>query len=500
VGYLVVLTKDIRTGLGTAVQADRDFARLKLARSSCGRILDSKTRNACEAVDNQLHFAQQLGVSPDRVALTFSFSTEAPLDTLRALANPKITAAQAIEVVNTGLTTQALNPALPGHATLYKGTMQVAYYGARPSTANPTAPLTASWHGQSSSALTRFNPIPETTETLSIPLLITVPNTAAMPANGWPVVIFQHGLTRNRLDAIAIADTFADAGYVVASIDLALHGVTDSSNPFFDAPNERTFNLDLVNNATSTAGPDGEIDPTGTHFINLASLRTTRDNLRQSAVDLLTLVRTLPNLNLGTHAAQDIDPTRIHFIGHSLGGIVGGVLLGTASRTEISTGELANAGGEIVRTIFDSPAFGAQLKRILAAQGIQDGTRAFAEYVRDAQGIIDAGDPLNYIAAATQRPLLLLQVSGDQVVLNNATQRLVDTANLPRICDVGDNLSSQGFVSFVAGAHGSLLDPSSNLAVTVEMQTESVVFARSLGRMVRITDPSVVQPDCAMKR
>jgi pimeloyl-ACP methyl ester carboxylesterase len=321
-----------------------------------------------------------------------------------------------------------------------------------------------------------------------------------MPVNGWPVVIFQHGLTRNRLDAIAIADSFADAGYVVASIDLPLHGVTDWSNPFYDAQNERTFNLDLVNNGTSAAGPDGEIDPTGTHFINLASVRTTRDNLRQSAVDLLTLVRTLPNLNLGTPAPADIDPTRIHFIGHSLGGIVGGVLLGTASRTEISTGELANAGGGIVRTIFDSPAFGPQLKGILAAQGIQDGTRAFAEYVRDAQGIIDAGDPINYIAAATQRPLLLLQVLGDQVIPNNATQRLVDTANLPRISAVGDNLSSAGYVSFLAGAHGSILDPSSNLAVTVEMQTESVVFARSLGRVVRITDPSVVQPERAMER
>ncbi len=28
------------------------------------------------------------------------------------------------------------------------------------------------------------------------------------PASGWPVVIFQHGLTRNRMDAVGIADTF----------------------------------------------------------------------------------------------------------------------------------------------------------------------------------------------------------------------------------------------------------------------------------------------------
>ena len=41
---------------------------------------------------------------------------------------------------------------------------------------------------------------------------------------------------------------------------------------------ERTFNVDLVNNTTGAAARDGVIDSSGTHFINLPSPLTSRDN------------------------------------------------------------------------------------------------------------------------------------------------------------------------------------------------------------------------------
>ena len=45
---------------------------------------------------------------------------------------------------------------------------------------------------------------------------------------------------------------------------------------------ERTFNLDLENNSTGAAGADGQIDASGTWFLNWKSLITTRDNLREA--------------------------------------------------------------------------------------------------------------------------------------------------------------------------------------------------------------------------
>jgi pimeloyl-ACP methyl ester carboxylesterase len=533
VGYLVLLTNGIAAADGGAATPDDDYAAIKAALPTCASIANPSLNGICQLTGAHLQIAQALGVNPADVVLSFSFSTQSTRDTMSVLANPAVTTAQPISVQSTGLPTSALNAALPGHATIYAGTLSIPYYSSRPTEANPTAPLTESWHGgpspldASSTLLTRFNPRPVATETVSIPVFLTVPDAAstghgAKPANGWPVVIFQHGLTRNRLDAVAVADTFADAdsdpvtagvqGYVVVSIDLPLHGIggeAAQANPFYDAANERTFNLDLVNNETLAAGPDGKIDGSGTHFVNVPNPLVTRDNLRQGAADLLALTRSLANLDLDGDGTPDIDPTRIHFIGHSLGGIVGGVYLGTAGAPEVRTGELANAGGGVAQTIFDSPAFGPRIIAGLAAQGITQGSTLYAQFIRDAQTIVDAGDPINYIAAAAAtRPTLLLQVVGggalpnppggtspaDQVVVNSATQRLIDAAGIARVSTAGPNAVSVGYVNFLFGDHGSIIDPTSSLATTVEMQTQSVAFASTLGTVVLITNTAVVQP------
>ena len=525
VGYLVVLTNGITTASGAAAVPDTDYANFKTALPTCASITNTSLNGLCKLTGAQLQVAgQALGLNPANVVLSFSFSTQNTQDTMKVLANPAVTTAQPIAVVNTGITTTALNSKLPGHANLYKGTLQVKYYSTRPTASNPTAPLTATWLGgpsaldATSKLLTRFNPVPVPTETITIPVFATVPNAnsrlgALKPAGGWPVVIFQHGLTRNRLDAAGVADSFADAGFVVVSIDLPLHGIggTDAvaANPFYDAAHELTFNLDLVDNSTLASGPDGKIDPSGTHFVNVPNPLVTRDNLRQGAVDLLTLTRSLGSLDLDGVAGGDVNTSKIYFIGHSLGGIVGGVFLGTAGASEVATGELANAGGGIAQTIFDSPAFGPRIKAGLAQQGITEGSTLYAQFIRDAQTAVDAGDPVNYIAAASAaRPLLLLQVVGggtltngstsppDQVVVNSATKRLIDAIGLPRISAPGVNPVSRGYVNFLFGDHGSIIDPTSSLATTAEMQAESISFAASSGAAVAIGAgaPGVVQP------
>jgi pimeloyl-ACP methyl ester carboxylesterase len=412
---------------------------------------------------------------------------------------------------------------LPGHADIYSGVFTIPYYLTRPSSPTDTKPLTQSWQGApsqldpTSRLLTRFNPVPVATETIQIPILVTVPNATSTnpahgvkPAGGWPVLVFQHGLTRNRLDAAAIADAAADGGnYVVVSIDLPLHGIPAATAPggaLYQAANERTFNLDLVNNTTLAAPSDNVPDPSGVHFVNVPNPLVTRDNLRQGAVDLLALVRSLPNLDIDGDGTPDIDTTRIHYVGHSLGGIVGGVFLGTAGASEVNTGELAMPGGGVAQTIFDSPAFGPRIKQGLGAQGITEGSTLYAQFIRDAQTIVDAGDPVNYIAtAAAARPLLVLQVVGggtlagggtsppDQVVVNSATQRLIDAAGLPRVFTAGANPGPNGYVNFIFGGHGSIIDPSIDLATTAEMQKETIGFANFQGAVIPIQNAAVVQ-------
>jgi pimeloyl-ACP methyl ester carboxylesterase len=296
-----------------------------------------------------------------------------------------------------------------------------------PSATHPTLPLSTHWNAAAgayiaqcapfgldptSTNLTACNPLPVKTSTQTIPLILTLPNAASgktKPAGGWPLVIFQHGITRNRTDMFAIAGTLAAQGFAVVAIDLPLHGLTSTSNPFYigNTPfaalgaHERTFDLDLANNATGAPGPDGTIDSSGSYFINLTSLLTSRDNLRQGVADLLQLshaASTLPN----------VDGAHVSFVGQSLGSIVGTMFL--AVDPSVKTGVINVPGGGIARLLDASPAFGPRIHAGLAAAGLQQGTPAYDAYFAATQTVIDAGDPINYAFATTGKHLLLQEV------------------------------------------------------------------------------------------
>ncbi len=534
-GYLVLLTNGITDSAGAPATPDTDYTNIKSALPTCMAITDASLNGICKLTGAHLQIAQGLGINPANVVLSFSFSTQSTTDTLAVVAAGAT--AKPITVYNTGLTTAQADPRLAGHANIYLGTLSIPYYLSR------AAPLTGFWQGgpsvldASSHFLTRFNPVPVATETLQIPVLVTVPNTssaagAVKPAGGWPVTIFEHGITRNRTDMLAVADAFADKGFVVVAIDLPLHGITDRTSPLYasganplyaglslpaSGSIERTFDLDVINNTSGAAGPDGQIDPSGSSFINLASVLTSRDNLREAAADLITLTRSLPGLNLDADPAGDIDATRIHFLGHSLGAIVGGVYLGIASSTDVGTATLAMPGGGIAQLLRDSPTFGPRIIAGLQAQGLQQGTTLFEQFFRDAQTAVDPGDPINFIAtAAANHPLHIIQVVGggavlpDQVVPNSATQRLITAAALTRIAapaapgPVIDTTHTppghRAYVNFLLGDHGSIIDPTASLAATTEMQTEAISFALGSppalppGTLILIANPAVIQP------
>jgi len=343
------------------------------------------------------------------------------------------------------------------------------------------------------------------TADLTIPLLVTVPNATAAggacakPAAGWPVVIVQHGLGGNRTQALAIADSFADACFIVAAIDLPLHGLTNTTNPFYQAPNERTFNVDLVNNTTGAAPADGKIDPSGQHTINLGSPLTSRDNLRQSEADMIVFTKSVANLDITGDGVSDVDKTRISYVGLSLGSIVGGGHLHFANDTRTAT--LSVPGGLITQLLLDSPTFGSGIVAGLGAQGLVANSTIFNNYFRDVQTIIDSGDPINHIFDAQSLvPLHLQKVVGDTVVPNSSTDRLIAAGKLRKISTLGPTAVGEGtggYTTMTAGSHGSLFDPTASAAATVEMQTQAVKFAASAiqpgGPFVVITNPAVVQ-------
>jgi pimeloyl-ACP methyl ester carboxylesterase len=517
-GYLVFLMNGITDASGNAAVPDTDYASIKAALPTCAAITDATLHGICLLTGAHLLIAQALHLNPANIVLSFSFTTESTVDTLELIS--ATATARTISVHPGGFTTHAVNPLLPGHADVYVGTLSIPYYLSK------TAPLTESWHAPpfpldtTSTFVTRFNPLPVPTATLQIPVLVSVPNAASAfgavsPTAGWPVLIFQHGITRNREDMFAVADSFADAGFVVVAIDLPLHGITSQTDPLYAAGAnplygglglpasgsiERTFDLDVVNNTTLAAGPDGLIDPSGLHFINLTSLLTSRDNLREGVADLITLARSLPSMSLG--AAGSVNPAAIHYLGHSLGGIVGGTFMGVIPAAQVGTATLAMPGGEVAQLLRDSPTFAPVINAGLAAQGLQQGTTLYEQFFRDAQTVVDAGDPINFIAlATTNHPIHVIQVVGsatslpDQVVPNSATQRLILAGGLTQVHPPGaaGTTALHVYVNFTAGAHGSILDPTSSPAATTEMQTEAIAFALTSGTQLPVSVLAPVQ-------
>jgi hypothetical protein len=249
------------------------------------------------------------------------------------------------------------------------------------------------------------------------------------------------------------------------------------------------------------------VDSSGSNFINLTSLLTSRDNLRQAVADLISLTKTLPTLDFNADSQPDFDGSRIYFVGHSLGAITGVPYLAVDSTPVSAT--LASPGGHIGALLRQSPTFSGRINEGLRAQGIVPGTQAYLDFFRNAQTVIGAADPANYAAAAAAaHPIHMTEIVGsagskpDQVVPNSATDLLADAMGLAHVfTTVVDPAGVRGIVRFLYGSHSSLLDPTASYPVTAEMQAETVIFAAGYplngipgnGEAIVIQDGSVVK-------
>jgi pimeloyl-ACP methyl ester carboxylesterase len=523
-GYMVLLTKAITVG-GVPTVPDKDYGNFEAALASggptCPSITNASLNAICQLTGGHLALAQGvLGINPANVVASFSFSTESTIDTLAAAASQATP--QPIKVNFTGQTTAAFQGL--GLADVYVGVITLPYYLSK------TLPDTEYWHGSAATApdktstfTTRFNPFPVATiQALQVPVLMTVPNLnsgAVKPAGGWPIVVFEHGITADRTNLFGIADSLAHGGFVGIVIDLPLHGLTHPFNPadpttylYAIATNplyaplglpttgsiERTFDLTTLSNGMA-------IDPSGSHFLGaVASPLTLRDLMRESSVDLVTLAESVGTITLPAPAtAPYIDRTKVHFMGHSMGAIIGAGFLAVMPPTAVLSATLANPGGQFIYLGIESPTFGPPtIAGIEQASGglLTPGTTIFAQYARDLQSVIDSGDPWNFIALASlQHPIHMIEVIGpppDSVVPNDATDRLIGAGGFTQASPPGVAPGATPLhkvVKFTAGNHSSFLLPTASSAATVEMQTEAVTFAVTNGLALPVTPGAPVQ-------
>jgi pimeloyl-ACP methyl ester carboxylesterase len=362
-------------------------------------------------------------------------------------------------------------------------------------------------------------------------MMLSIPH-APPPLNGYPVVIYQHGITTNRATLLAVADAFANlsaigSGYAVIAIDLPMHGLTGNETngtEAFKTAFERTFDVDLVTQDATTGAitaeiPDSVTDTSGRHYINLRNLLNSRDNIRQAVSDLFTLTYAIEGLDALNLVADNCNPctfdeSNIHFIGHSLGAIVG------TTYTAIEQNANANlqdsvfvfGGGGVAKTLDGSATFGPSIAAGLAANGVIKGTPDYESFLGAAQTVVDSGDAINHAAdlAANGEGILYFEIVGgggspSDLVVPNTVPDGNDTSNtvpaplagtepvlaLMNLTQTNTNVlgpNAQISVKFTAGEHGSLLDPTPAPAVTTEIQGEAALFI-GLGNLV-ITDGS----------
>lgn len=398
--------------------------------------------------------------------------------------------------------------------------------------------------------ITKFSPVPQPkggnagNETLDVQVTIPNPTIAAglgfaiqKPEAGWPVVILAHGITSRKEDMLAITGTLSLAGFATVAIDQPIHGSRG-----FDLTGNGVDDL----NATTVSA---------THYMNLASLPTARDNLRQSVSDLLGLRLGL-NAFVDTSTAQmaDINPQAVSVMGVSLGGITGGNFAAVANSSlgnpaidalfALDAASLESPGGGTAQFLLESPAFGGLIKGLLLSQASPDfvallnqlygttdvsepqlvgavdaflgalsaeqlaGVNAvFSEFAFAAQTVLDASDPINYgetLGMNTATHMLTVVGDGgdnlpDQVIPVTTALPLSGQEALAGVIGLDQIVSSvqsadpiSGIVKFNSGGHGSSLSPFADPAVTAEMQLQIATYLASQGRVVQISNPAVI--------
>ncbi len=323
-----------------------------------------------------------------------------------------------------------------------------------------------------------------------VPFIMVVPK----GTGPFPVVIFQHGLTRTKMDALAIANTFASAGLATVSMDLVLHG--DRAG-------------DYMNNATGEMVPDGELDPSGALFLNLKSLRTARDNIRQSNVDQMMLVRMLEaGVDYTGDSVPDLAPMNFVYCGQSLGGMTGTSLM--AIEPAIKTAVLNVPGGVISLLLTHSQTFAPVINAGLAEEGLLPGTPEYSQFFMMAQTVIDSADPANYAPyvldgtiSGTAKYVLMQEAIGDTVVPNisgDAEARAFGP-NFPQVNPVVHAITgmstaepgvANGLFQFDTPNHGFLLAPDpSHPEFTYWGQMQAVTY---LGSYLQTGTPMIINP------
>ncbi len=218
--YAAVLTTDLKDTTGRTVMASPTFALIRSKASLLDNghsvipgVSDAQATQleALRAGYSQLFdFLEAAGLPRKKVALLWTFKTQSTVSTATVM-NAAPAAISAPTGVAMAVNASATVFPQMDAAGLARANLGGVFVG------NLSMPFALTGPGAT------LNPNPAQWVTRRIPYVLTIPSSAA-PTNGWPVVIFGHGLGRQRTDMLGFANAAAAAGYATIAIDEAWHG------------------------------------------------------------------------------------------------------------------------------------------------------------------------------------------------------------------------------------------------------------------------------------
>lgn len=233
-----------------------------------------------------------------------------------------------------------------------------------------------------------------------------------MPPEGWPVVIYLHG-TGGDVDSFLSAGDQSPAGLLAQrglaslAIEQPIHGLRGTQDT----------NTDL-------------------HTFNAFNATSSRNILRQGALDVMNLVRMVQEGHLDGDAWR-LNPDAIIFLGHSQGALVGGLL---ASQTDaVRCWIFSGSGGGLTYTLLDrkDPIDVAEMGATLANSGPLFEGHPVTSLLQHA---FEATDPLSAAPRWLDRPASYLMTVGfqDEQTPKRAGHALSMAAEFPLLTPVAE--------------------------------------------------------------
>jgi pimeloyl-ACP methyl ester carboxylesterase len=349
---------------------------------------------------------------------------------------------------------------------------------------------------------------PAEVRTETIQAIIATPTTSICPAS-CPTVIFGHGLGQSKTNVFAIASQLATAGFNVVAIDFVAHD--SRAVRVSDDPLRGCGGTPSPVTAPQCFAP----------FLS-PNLAGTRDNIRQSVIDLHSLKAAIGACGPSGCGLFSADPATIVYIGQSLGGIMGSTATATLDFKAAAL-NVPGAGWVDILENTQTVAIKCSLVDSLIDAGILVGDKSmppgmptsglclgedwksqpsYRQFAVIARWVLDPGDPINFTTQLRSKKILIQEVVGDTVVPNVATEQeaalvglqpgaMADPAAAPPIMPSTAIGMTSVFVRYptLPAAppfpgntfnHGSLLRPANAMTDgqlgTARMQTDAFTF------------------------